>query len=134
VLIVDDDPSSVRLIARQIHSSGRTYEVQRAYRAVDALRRLREGEIDVILLDLLMPDMGGRELLAVLQEDEELAGIPVIVLTAQEPQSAGARTPPGQLIAVSQAQGISNEEALVYLQGLLQTLLSRELLVASLAT
>ena len=139
VLIVDDDPRSVQLISRLIHavddaSVGDHYEVLRAFGGEDGLQRLQVGSVDAIILDLIMPGMDGLAFLAAMRQQEAFCHIPVIVLTAQELGEESGRSMAGQFITISQRHGISNEESLVYLKGVLEVLQSTELLVASQAT
>jgi CheY-like chemotaxis protein len=51
----------------------------------------RAGRPRLILLDLMMPEMDGRELLAILQEDAELKHVPVVVVSASPTPPAGVR-------------------------------------------
>ena len=81
VLVVDDD----RDIRASIHEvlSGEGYTVEEACNGRDALLRLERPPLPaLILLDLMMPVMDGRSLLAELGERPDLAGVPVIVATA----------------------------------------------------
>jgi CheY-like chemotaxis protein len=81
ILIADDDPSSVDALCELLESEG--HRVVRAENGVEALARLREGdEFCVILLDLMMPVMDGYEFREQQLHDPELAGIPVILVTA----------------------------------------------------
>jgi diguanylate cyclase (GGDEF)-like protein len=62
------------------------YDISYASDGVEALKQLRnhEEKTDLVLLDLMMPNMGGRELIARMQIDEELMSIPVIILTVDK--------------------------------------------------
>lgn len=81
VLVVDDDPQNCDLLARRLLQEG--YEVVQAAGGHEALARLRsDPTIDVVLLDVLMPDLGGFEVLVTLKGDEKLRHIPVIMISA----------------------------------------------------
>ncbi len=81
ILIVDDEPLNCDMLARRLVQEG--YEVVQAYGGVDALDKLRgELPIDVVLLDVLMPGMGGYEVLDIIKGDEKLRHIPVIMISA----------------------------------------------------
>jgi diguanylate cyclase (GGDEF)-like protein len=79
LLLVDDDPSIIQAASRLLADLGRC---RFARRADVALRLLRSEPVDLVLLDAEMPGMGGLELLATLQRDPALAGIPVLLLTS----------------------------------------------------
>jgi signal transduction histidine kinase len=81
VLVVDDTPDMAKLMARAIADEG--YEVLVAGDGRHALQMAKANHPDVILLDIMMPRMGGIEVLACLKEDAELRPIPVILVTAK---------------------------------------------------
>ncbi|MFG1807018.1 response regulator [Streptomyces sp. NPDC049040] len=84
VLLVEDDPADALLIEEALTEGGVARAIGRADDGIEALEYLRDAEQprpDLIVLDLNMPRMNGRELLAVLKEDADLCTIPVVVLT-----------------------------------------------------
>jgi signal transduction histidine kinase/CheY-like chemotaxis protein len=85
VLIVDDEPDAQRLFRRMLTSAGRGYRVLRATEGRHALNILREERPDVILMDLVMPEMDGFELLAAKSADPALRDIPAVILSARDP-------------------------------------------------
>ncbi|MFN0068723.1 MAG: response regulator [Limisphaerales bacterium] len=80
VLVVDDHPESRELLVRQLTRHGCV--VDAADGGAAALERLRDRPCDLALLDLVMPDMDGLELLAHLKADERLRTLPVLMLSA----------------------------------------------------
>jgi adenylate cyclase len=80
LLVVDDSEVSRDLLARRLERDSHT--VTRAANGAEALRLLNEAEIDLLLLDLMMPEMSGFELLGQLKSDERLRAIPIIVISA----------------------------------------------------
>jgi CheY-like chemotaxis protein len=82
VLVVDDDPVVRDLLRRQLEAEG--YRVSEAADGRAALARLREGVPGVVLLDLMMPEMDGFELIEAMRREAGWAGIPVVVLTAKD--------------------------------------------------
>jgi CheY-like chemotaxis protein len=80
VLICDDEPALRELI--RVSLTGR-YDFAEADDGVECLEMARQVHPDVVVLDMMMPRRNGMEVLAELRQDEELAGTPVIVLTAQ---------------------------------------------------
>lgn len=85
VLIVDDEPDALQLFRRMLASSGRAFRVLLARDGQDALAILHEHRPDVILLDLVMPNLDGFQLLQVIGNDLGLSRIPVIVVSATDP-------------------------------------------------
>ncbi len=85
VLIVDDEPDALQLFGRLLVSAERAYRVLTAGTGVEALQILENHAPDAILLDLVMPDMDGYELLARLQSDPALRDTPVIIISARDP-------------------------------------------------
>jgi CheY-like chemotaxis protein len=83
ILIVDDDIEMVRLLGRLVHLASRRYVVWEARSGQEALSLLRAKRPDAILLDLIMPDLSGDELLQRLR-DTGLGDIPVILVTGHE--------------------------------------------------
>jgi PAS domain S-box-containing protein len=86
LLAVDDDPGMLLLAEAAFSEDG--YRVLQAESGSAALRILAEHEVDVILLDILMPGMDGFETCRRIKEDPNSAGIPVIVLTGLEDMDA----------------------------------------------
>lgn len=80
VLVVDDMPDNIDLIAEALGSAG--YAVRAANNGKAALKLATERPPDIILLDVVMPDMSGHEVCRALKEDPRTAPIPVIFLTA----------------------------------------------------
>ncbi len=81
ILIVDDTPQNVQVLARTLEEEN--YELAVAMNGKDALAFVKREEPDLILLDVMMPEMDGYEVCRILKENEKTAGIPVIFLTAK---------------------------------------------------
>ena len=79
ILICDDEPA-LRELVRATLSDG--YRFAEASDGLLAMELAREVEPDVVILDLMLPRLGGLEVLAQLQEDEQLRDVPVLVITA----------------------------------------------------
>ena len=86
VLVADDDEDALRLFYRMLTSAGRGYRVLTAPDGRQAWAMLQDERPDVLLTDLVMPEMDGFELLAAKNADPALAGIPAVVLSARDPQ------------------------------------------------
>ena len=82
VLIVDDEHVNRRLLGKMIEKEYDVIYAEDGKEALDLVRK-RESTLSVILLDLIMPNMDGFELLTILHGDPKLSRIPVIVLTSE---------------------------------------------------
>jgi len=80
VLVIDDNAAFRSIFARRLERFGHT--VATAENAADGLARLRRQPFDLILLDILMPDRNGVDVLKELKEDTTLRHIPVIMISA----------------------------------------------------
>lgn len=79
ILVVDDNRSLVRAIEGVLLNSG--YDVFTAFGGAEALQKAQEERPDLIVLDIVMPGMGGYTVCRHLQEEPDTAGIPVLMLT-----------------------------------------------------
>jgi len=86
VLVVDDDLDIVETIVFMLRSRG--FNVITAYDGSEGLIKVRERQPDIIILDLMMPQMDGFEMCHKLKNDEATKNIPVIVLTARSDSEA----------------------------------------------
>lgn len=78
VLVIDDEETTVQLIGMLLERRG--FEVIKAYRAEEGLRKAYRYQPDIVLLDIMMPDMDGWE---VCKRLREMSDVPVIFLTAR---------------------------------------------------
>lgn len=91
VLAVDDDIINLKLLKSMLMKSGKVREVVEAKNGADAIGELKNAsDFDIVLLDIIMPVMGGIDMLRVLRADENLRQPPVIVLTTDETKKAEA--------------------------------------------
>ena len=91
VLAVDDDIINLKLLKSMLLKSGRVKEVVEAKNGSDAIGVLKgRDDIDLILLDIIMPIMNGIEVLKVVRADDGLRQLPIIVLTTDETKKAEA--------------------------------------------
>jgi two-component system, OmpR family, response regulator VicR len=81
ILCIEDEPEMIDLIRLILGRRG--FDVKGANGGVEGLKMIRQEMPDLILLDLMMPDMDGWEVYQQIKADEKTKGIPVIVVTAK---------------------------------------------------
>ncbi len=99
ILLVDDEAGFTRLLKMNLEKTG-LYDVMIQNESYKAMHDAREYHPDVILLDIVMPEMDGGDVAAKIQADPELGHIPIIMLTAlvdQDETSPGAVAQAGTL-------------------------------------
>lgn len=82
VLVVDDNMKTVELVATMLQAEG--YHVLRAYGGAEAIEVAKSVLPDLVILDLMMPEVSGFEVARALRESEHTARIPIIVQTAKD--------------------------------------------------
>jgi len=91
VLAVDDDMINLKLLKSMLMKNEKVKEVVEAKNGSDAIGILKSrDDIDLILLDIIMPIMGGIEMLRVVRADDNLRQLPIIVLTTDETKKSEA--------------------------------------------
>ena len=91
VLAVDDDMINLKLLKSMLMKSGKVKEVIEARNGSDAIGELKgRNDIDLMLLDIIMPIMGGIDVLKVVRADDNLNQLPIIVLTTDETKKVEA--------------------------------------------
>jgi DNA-binding response OmpR family regulator len=85
VLVVEDDPDIAQLVARYLEKSG--FSVELLANGRDALAALAARPPDVLVLDLMLPQVDGLEICRVVRGNDATAGIPIIMLTARAEES-----------------------------------------------
>ena len=81
ILVVDDDPGVREVIADALKYDSRSYEVETAVDGVDAGLKLEQFHPDLIVLDVIMPGMGGLEVCNRIRNQRELDSTKIIILT-----------------------------------------------------
>ncbi|PYO37458.1 MAG: DNA-binding response regulator, partial [Candidatus Rokuibacteriota bacterium] len=81
VLIVEDEPDIRGLLAFHLEREG--YQVFKSNNGADALRQVRARPPDLVLLDLMLPEMDGLEVCRRLRQDPATAPLPIVMLTAK---------------------------------------------------
>ena len=92
IMVVDDDPDTVTVLAQYLQREG--FATVEALSGAQCLKLVGEQPIDVILLDLMMPEMDGFQVVRALKNNPATAEIPIIMVTARddiESRSEGMR-------------------------------------------
>ena len=90
ILIVEDDPDTSKGLAIRLKANG--FLVHQSITAINTLLLARQEQPDLIILDLGLPDLDGYSILKELKAFPSTVGIPVIVLTARDPQGNQERS------------------------------------------
>jgi two-component system chemotaxis response regulator CheY len=88
ILVVDDEPAQRSLLRRILERAG--HEVSDAGDGAAALQAVRESPPDLVVTDMMMPVMGGAELIRRLRCEPATAGIPILAASGDSHLSAGA--------------------------------------------
>jgi DNA-binding response OmpR family regulator len=89
ILVVDDDPHAVEILTRMLGREG--YDCLSASGGAAGLEILQREAVDVIVLDVMMPEMDGLQVCEQLRSDQKLRQIPVILLTAKDDMETRSR-------------------------------------------
>ena len=111
VAIIEDEPDAARLLRRILQARGeyQIFEAEDGRTGLDLIHRERP---DLILLDLMMPEVDGFRLLEIVKSEEELRDIPVIVVTAKELTQAERDRLEGQVDSLLQKGRFMEEDLL----------------------
>ncbi len=79
ILVVDDEPINVKLITANLEND---YEIIPAYSGKEALEKINFDKPDIVLLDIMMPDISGYEVCKKIKQQDTTRFIPVVIITA----------------------------------------------------
>ena len=85
VLIVEDERDMAELVAMRLRKEG--YQVEVAHDGARGLEKVRSSPPDLVLLDVMLPEMSGTDVAAAIRGDPRTAGVPIIMLTARSEES-----------------------------------------------
>lgn len=80
ILVIEDNPDNMALVEEILEDAG--FDIQQAGRAEDGIERLHQGGIDLVLMDISLPDMDGLEATRIIRADKTLKMMPIIGLSA----------------------------------------------------
>ena len=124
ILIVDDDATQRDLLKRTLEKDG--WETIRAHNGRAALDAVRTRTPSIIILDLMMPEMDGFELINTLRKNPETREIPVVVLTAMDLSNADREMLSNNTTEVLKKGASSREEVLKIVKELVQSTMHPE--------
>ncbi len=116
VLVVEDDPATRKLLGDMLRAEGAT--VIEADNGRVALERLQEGPFDLIVLDLMMPEMDGFAVVEEVRARGNLAGVPVLVVTAQDLTAEDRHRLNGRIHALLSKERLTPEKLRQHLEAL----------------
>jgi len=99
ILVVDDDPKAVEFVSRHLQSNPHC-SVLKAYGGAEAIETACSAKPDLILLDLMMPEVTGFDVVEALKSNSETADIPIIILTAKVITAADRRALNGNIVRI----------------------------------
>jgi len=100
ILILEDETILSELLKKKLTGEG--YDVVTAADGIEGLTKMRESHPDLILLDIVMPKMGGIEVMEEMQKSDELKSIPVIIISNS-----------GQPVEIDRAQRLGARDWLI---------------------
>jgi len=115
-----DDNADVRQLVRRILQAQGAYELFEACNGIEAIELAHRERPNLMILDLMMPEMDGFAVLDALQSDPETSEIPVIVLTAKELTPAEKRKLQGHIQSLMQKGDFLSDELLDEVRALLK--------------
>jgi signal transduction histidine kinase/DNA-binding response OmpR family regulator len=127
ILLVEDEPDAQQLFRRMLAAAQRGYRVLRAEDGLQGLAILRRQRVDVVLLDLTMPRMDGFQFLAALKQEPDLCNVPVILISARDPEGHPITS---HALAVTRGGGLSGQQVLACLEALTRILAPLEPIAA----
>ncbi len=119
VVIIEDDPDAARLLRRILQARGQ-YQIFEANNGRAGLDLIHHEHPDLILLDLMMPELDGFTLLEIVKKEETLQNVPVIVVTAKDLTPDERRRLNGQVESLLQKGSFMEEDLLEDILGALE--------------
>jgi signal transduction histidine kinase/DNA-binding response OmpR family regulator/CHASE3 domain sensor protein len=116
ILLVDDEPANLELLESILQPAG--FTVLRAAGGQEGVDMARASKPHLILLDLLMPNVTGFDVVAALQSDESTRSIPIMVLTSKHLTKEDKRQLNGQVAAVFERNSLASPELIGWLHQL----------------
>jgi CheY-like chemotaxis protein len=100
IMIIDDDPKTLEILAAYLEEPG--YQTLRALGGMEGIEMASVSRPDLILLDLIMPEISGFEVVDALRADARTHDIPIIIITAKQLTAEDRTTLNGHVLAILQ--------------------------------
>lgn len=113
IVVIDDERRDARLIRRLLEATQR-YKVHEAYDGETGIATIKEHKPSLIVLDLMLPDISGQQVLERLNADEETRDIPVVVLTAKDLQVDERAQLLGKIISLFEKANLDRQALVDY--------------------
>ena len=84
ILVIEDEKNMADLVVQVLQKEG--YEVDAAYDGEEGLNKIKATKPDIVLLDIVLPKLDGRDLLKKAKQDEDIKHIPIVVLSGRSEQ------------------------------------------------
>ncbi|HHX45465.1 MAG TPA: response regulator [Chloroflexi bacterium] len=117
VLVIDDDSEMVRLLQRMLAARPSIIECMEAHNGREAMELLARWRPDLILLDLVLPELDGHDVLEALRQHASLASIPVIVISGELEESVALTPRAG--VCLRKGERFTLAEVMAYLNSVL---------------
>jgi CheY-like chemotaxis protein len=109
VLIIDDSPDDRNLLRRTLQSAREAYQVMEAGNGLEAIDVIHKAKPDLVILDLVMPEMDGFAVVESLKSNSDTRQIPIIILTGNDLAARESAKMTGQVAAVIR-KGLFDED------------------------
>jgi CheY-like chemotaxis protein len=123
ILVVDDDPDVLQLFSQMLYVCDSGLEIVTASSGREALEELRRMLPDLMLLDVIMPDLDGWQVLESIVQDEGIGHVPAFLVSAQDP---GDEPPASEFLLTAMDGGFSPSKLLRCSLGISELLLKSE--------
>jgi signal transduction histidine kinase/CheY-like chemotaxis protein len=114
VLAVDDDPAALEIVRAALEPEG--FEVHTTTSALTALEMLEQRRFDLVVSDVVMPDLDGFELARRIHENAQTADMPVLLVTAHDLSAADKKRLNGKIIGIASKGGAAQYGLLRWLE------------------
>jgi signal transduction histidine kinase/CheY-like chemotaxis protein len=121
VLIVDDEPDIVRMFSRMLQNAAQPYQIWKAYNGREGLMLMREKPPDVVILDVLMPEVDGFGVIEHMKAHPALTNIPIVLTSARGTFDAITPSTDG-IISVHKPAGFQPIELIRCVESIVNTL------------
>lgn len=109
IVIIEDNPDAARLMKRILQARG-NFDVRIAHNGMEGIQLIRQAHPDMVVTDLMMPDVDGFAVIETMKSDKATADIPIVVVTAKELTTKERARLSGQIDILLQKGSIFGEE------------------------